>query len=229
MWSLPSYDELVKWRWGVPTWRLRYKILGILLILILVGFSVGPALGLLPLKKPVGTLGKSIDIERSVIGGDVVQGDKNVVATEHNSPEQNPLTARRKIKITISRNLEDGWTEIQRLFEETNSLKEQITNQHAVRGTVSSGLFIRDQADRVKAFNQNCDKVLQRVDRTIEDALVEQEAGIFEVADWLADERKLYESLTAFIAKAQNQVFQDGQELAKRFGDEALWTNLMNK
>ena len=25
---LPSYDELVKWRWGVPTWRLRYKILG---------------------------------------------------------------------------------------------------------------------------------------------------------------------------------------------------------
>lgn len=29
------YDELVKWRWGFPSWKLRFKILGILVVVVL--------------------------------------------------------------------------------------------------------------------------------------------------------------------------------------------------
>lgn len=38
------YDEIVKWRYGFPTWRLRYKIVFIVFLFLLLGFKVLPFL-----------------------------------------------------------------------------------------------------------------------------------------------------------------------------------------
>lgn len=157
-------------------------------------------------------------------------GDKSVsVIANQVSNQQSSEVERRKIKTAIRRSIEDGWQEVERLFQETNALRQQITNQHNARGTLSSGMHLADQAKRAKAFHQDCDAVLQRVDRAIEDALIEQGAEAFNTADWLQEEQALYGSLTGFIVERQNQVAQEGIELAKRLGNEALWTELMNK
>ena len=172
----------------------------------------------------------SIAVKDSAIQGDVVLGDKPVgVIANQVSSQQNPELERRKIKTVIRRSIEDGWQEVERLSQETNALRQQITNQHNARGTLSSGMHLADQAKRVKAFHQDCDAVLQRVDRAIEDALMEQEEDSFNTADWLQEEKELYGSLTRFIAERQNQIAQDGIELARRLGDEALWTELTKK
>jgi len=142
---------------------------------------------------------------------------------------QNPEVERRKIKTAIRRSIEDGWQDVQRLFEATSAVKEQIAGQYNARGTYSSGMHLADQAKRVKTFNQDCDKVLQGVDRAIEDALIEQGWGAFNTADWLREERELYGSFAGFIAERQNEVAQDGLELAKRLGSESLWTELMSQ
>lgn len=154
----------------------------------------------------------------------------NVIANQP-SAAQNPDIERRKIKTAIRRSIEDGWQKVQRLFEEANALKEQITGEYNARGTLHSGMHLAAQTKRVKSFNQDCDKVEQGVDRAIEDALMGEEQGwdAFSTADWLKDERELYSAFAGFIAERQNEVAQDGLELAKRFGDEALWTDLMKK
>lgn len=172
----------------------------------------------------------TVAVKDSTVQGDMVLGDKSVsVIANQVSNQQSPEVERRKIKTAIRRSIEDGWQEVERLFQETNALRQQITNQHNARGTLSSGMHLADQAKRAKTFNQNCDRVLQRVDRAIEDALIDQGAEAFNTAEWLQDGRQLYGALTGFIAERQNEVAQDGLELAKRFGDEALWTELMNK
>ena len=172
----------------------------------------------------------SIAVKDSAVQGDVVLGDKSVNVIGSQVPTaQNQEVERRRIKTAIRRSIEDGWEEAQRLFQETNTLREQITSRHNARGTLSSGVHLADQAKRARAFNQDCEKVVQRIDRAIEDALIEQGGGAFNTADWLQEERKLYGSLTGFIAEKQNQVAQEGLELAKRLGNEALWTELMNK
>jgi hypothetical protein len=227
---LPSYDEIVKWRWGIATWQLRWKVVFALLLLFGGTLIVGNAVGIFPLKQQPIPSDDSLKVEGSFVGGDVIGGDKLVNVIANQVPvAQSPDVERRKIKIAIRRSIEDGWQEVERLFQETNSLREQITNQHARRGTLSSGMHLADQAERAKTFIQDCEAVLQRVDRAIEDALMEQEEDSFNTTDWLQDEKKLYEALNGFIAEKQSQVAQDGLELAKRFGDEALWTELMSK
>lgn len=222
---LPSYDEVVKWRWGVPTWRLRYQIFGGLLLLALFSFFIAKTFGWSPLKQQA-TADRALIVDRSVVGGDVVQGDKIVTPPQQSAPERNPAIEQRKIEVAIGRSVKDGHDEIQRLVEETNLSKNQISREHNRRGTLTSGMFIKDQADRVKKFRQDCVRTLERVDRTIEDALIEQEATL-ETTEWLTDERTSYQLFAAFIAEKQNEVSQDGKTLAGK--DEALWVELMNK
>jgi len=207
-------------------WEHRWRIVGWVAVPLLVAF-----VALIPsFLKQDGSSSKSIAVKDSAVQGDVLLGDKSVsVIANQGSSQQSPDVERRKIKTAIRRSIEDGWAEVQRLFQETNALKEQITGQHNARGTLSSGLHLADQAKRAKTFNQNCDMALQHVDRAIEDALIEQGAEAFNTVDWLQDERKLYGSFAGFIAERQNEVAQDGVELAKRLGNEALWTELMSK
>ena len=90
-------------------------------------------------------------------------------------------------------------------------------------------MYLADQAKRVKTFIQDCDRVSQRVDRAIEDALIEQGWEALNTGDWLKDERELYGSFEGFVATQQNGVMQDGLELAKRLGNESAWTELMKQ
>lgn len=207
-------------------WEHKWRIVGWVAVPLLIAF-----IALIPLliKQGAGS-SKSIAVKDSAVQGDVVLGDKSVnVVGSQTATAPSQEGERRKIKTAIRRSIEDGWQEVERLFQETNTLREQIMGQHNARGTISSGMHLADQAKRAKTFNQNCDRALQRVDRAIEDALIAQGAEAFNTADWLQDERKLYGSLTGFIAERQNQVAQEGTELAKRLGNETLWTELMSK
>lgn len=214
-----AQEQTRRWehRWRIVGW-VGIPLLGILAALI-------PAL-----MKREASSSKSIAVKDSTVQGDVVLGDKSVNAIPNQvSSQQNPEIERRKIKIAIRRSIEDGLQDIERWFQETNTLRKQITSQHNARGTLSSGMHLADQANRVKNFNQDCDRALQQVDRAIEDALIDQGEGALNTADWLQDERKLYGSFTGFIAERQNEAAQDGLELARRLGNEALWNELMSQ
>lgn len=216
-------------------WEHRWRIVGWIAVPLLVGFIT-----LIPsFLKQGGGSSKTVALKNSAVQGDVSQQGSgnfqagrdlsvNVIANQIPNQES-PEVERRKIKMAIRVRIEDGWSEIERLFQETNALKEQITSQHNARGTLSSGMHLADQAERAKAFNQDCETVMRSVDRVIENVLIEQGEGTFNTADWFQEERKLYESLRGFITETQNQIAQEGLKLARGLGNEALWTELMKK
>lgn len=207
-------------------WEHKWRFVGWVAVPLIAAF-----IALIPwFLRQVGDSGQSIAVKENAIQGDVVLGDKSVsVVANQGSSQQSPEIERRRIKTAIKRSIEDGWTEVERLFQETNALRKQITNQHNVRGTLSSGMHLADQAKRAKTFNQDCERAFQRVDRAIEDALMEHGVEAFNTAGWLQEEKMLHSSLAGFITERQNQVAQEGVELAKGLGNEALWTELMKK
>lgn len=84
--SMSWYDELVKWRHGFPTWRLRYKILFIFLVLVCIGgWLLFQYFTKVSRTEP---FDKSVTISESHINGDVVYGNKTInsyVSTKENA------------------------------------------------------------------------------------------------------------------------------------------------
>ena len=203
--AFPSYDEIVKWRWGIPTWRLRFKIIGGLLLLVFASFMIFNRSGWMRPESKAVPAQRQANLHDSQVNGDIVQGDK--VTSQFSQPIMNPQIARKKVKFAIKTSIEDGQAEIERLFREQGAAAQSITSQHASRRTPSSGMYIQDQTNRVAEFKRQCDSVLRRVDRAIESALIEIEGGpTFTDPDWLAEERRLYASLQDLNNKQVEEV-----------------------